>query len=52
MCKNCTESSLTTYYYNIKALAKMAGHDEPPNNHRWISGAPQENSQDLTAHEI
>ena len=37
VCKNCTESSLQTYYYNIKALAKIAGHDEPPNNHRWIN---------------
>ena len=39
MCKNCTASSLQTYYYNIKALARMAGHDEPPNNHRWINSA-------------
>ena len=23
VCKNCTESSLQTYYYNIKALARM-----------------------------
>ena len=37
VCKNCTESSLQTYYYNIKALAKLAGHDEVPNNHRWIN---------------
>ena len=35
----CTASSLQTYYYNIKALARMAGHDEPPNNHRWINEA-------------
>ena len=39
VCKTCTESSLQTYYYNIKALAKMAGHDEVPNNHRWINSA-------------
>ena len=39
VCKNCTDSSLQTYYYNIKALAKIAGHDEPPNNHRWINAA-------------
>ena len=39
VCKNCTDSSLQTYYYNIKALAKMAGHDEPPGNHRWINKA-------------
>ena len=39
VCKDCTASSLQTYYYNIKALAKMAGHDEPPNNGRWINSA-------------
>jgi hypothetical protein len=39
VCKSCTASSLQTYYYNIKALARMAGHDEPPNNHRWINEA-------------
>jgi len=39
VCKNCTESSLQTYYYNIKALARMVGHDEPPNNHKWINTA-------------
>ena len=37
VCKECTDSSLQTYYYNIKALAKLAGHDEPPTNHRWIN---------------
>jgi len=39
VCKHCTASSLQTYYYNIKALARMAGHDEPPNNVRWINSA-------------
>ena len=39
VCKECTNSSLQTYYYNIKALAKLAGHDEPPANHRWINSA-------------
>ena len=39
VCKTCTASSLQTYYYNIKALAKIAGHDEVPNNHRWINVA-------------
>jgi hypothetical protein len=39
VCKTCTASSLQTYYYNIKALAKIAGHDEVPNNHRWINAA-------------
>ena len=39
VCKECTDSSLQTYFYNIKALAKLAGHDEPPANHRWINSA-------------
>ena len=39
VCKECTESSLTTYFYNIRALARMAGHQEIPNNHRWINAA-------------
>ena len=39
VCKNCTASSLQTYYYNIKALAKIAGHDEPPNHGRWLNAA-------------
>lgn len=39
VCKRCTESSLQTYFYNIKALAKMGGHDTIPNNHRWINSA-------------
>ena len=39
VCKSCTASSLQTYYYNIKALAKIAGHSEPPNNHKWINSA-------------
>ena len=39
VCKTCTASSLQTYYYNIKALAKIAGHDEVPNNHKWINAA-------------
>ena len=39
VCKDCTDSSLTTYYYNIRALARIAGHQEIPNNHRWINSA-------------
>ena len=39
VCKQCTPSSLQTYYYNIKALAKLAGHAEVPNNHKWINKA-------------
>ena len=38
-CKTCTNSSIQTYYYNIKALAKMAGYDEPPKHGRWINKA-------------
>ena len=29
-CPTCTKSSVQTYYYNIKALAKLAGYEEPP----------------------
>ena len=35
-CTTCTKSSIRTYYYNIKALAKIAGYDEPPKHGRWI----------------
>ena len=38
-CKTCTASSITTYYYNIKALAKIAGYEEPPKHGRWINKA-------------
>ena len=37
-CKTCTKSSVQTYYYNIKALAKIAGYDEPPKHGRWVNG--------------
>lgn len=36
-CTTCTQSSIQTYYYNIKALAKMAGYDEPPKHGRWVN---------------
>ncbi|MCH2379884.1 MAG: hypothetical protein MK236_10745 [Pedosphaera sp.] len=36
-CPTCTASSVQTYYYNIKALAKMAGYEEPPKHGRWIN---------------
>ena len=35
-CTTCTKSSIRTYYYNIKALAKLAGYDDPPKHGRWI----------------
>ena len=37
-CTTCTKSSVQTYYYNIKALAKIAGYDEPPKHGRWVNG--------------
>jgi len=36
-CPTCTKSSVQTYYYNIKALAKLAGYDEPPKHGRWVN---------------
>ena len=36
-CKNCTESSVQTYFYNIKALARLAGHEDPPKHGRWVN---------------
>ena len=36
-CTSCTKSSIRTYYYNIKALAKIAGYQEPPKHSRWIN---------------
>ncbi len=38
-CTTCTKSSIQTYYYNIKALAKMAGYDDVPKHGRWINKA-------------
>ena len=38
-CKNCTESSIQTYHYNIKALSRMAGFSDIPNNARWLNEA-------------
>ena len=38
-CKDCTASSINTYYYNIKALAKLAGHPDIPTHARWINDA-------------
>jgi hypothetical protein len=37
VCKNCKESSIRTYWNQIKALAKMAGHDTVPDNARWLT---------------
>ena len=37
-CTRCRESSIKTYWANIKALSKLAGHDELPGGARWING--------------
>ena len=36
-CKSCTASSIETYYYTIRGLAKLVGLDEIPLNHNWIN---------------
>ena len=36
-CPNCTESSIRTYTFNIRALAKLAGHQTVPMHSRWIN---------------
>ena len=38
-CTECTASSIQTYFYNIKALAKAGGHDSVPTHSRWINDA-------------
>ena len=38
-CKDCTASSINTYYYNIKALATLAGHPDIPTHARWVNDA-------------
>ena len=40
-CKDCTASSINTYYYNIKALATLAGHPDIPTHARWINALLQ-----------
>ena len=37
VCKNCKESSIRTYWNQIKALASMAGHDTVPDHARWLT---------------
>jgi len=36
-CTNCAESSIRTYTFNIRALAKMAGHTTVPMHSAWLS---------------
>ena len=38
-CKECTASSIETYYWTIKSLAKVAGLQDVPTNQRWITAA-------------
>ena len=38
-CSNCAESSIRTYTFNIKALAKLAGHSVTPMHSRWLDKA-------------
>jgi len=35
-CKSCTASSIDTYYYTIRSLAKLVGKDDVPLNDKWI----------------
>ena len=36
-CKTCTKSSIETYFYTIRGLAKLAGLEEIPLEHQWIN---------------
>ena len=38
-CKECTASSIETYFWTIKSLAKIAGLQDVPTNERWITAA-------------
>ena len=38
-CKNCKPSSIQTYWYNIKTLARIAGKDDIPANANWLNAA-------------
>ena len=37
VCTRCKESSIQTYWNQIKALAKLAGHDTVPTHARWLT---------------
>ena len=39
VCKNCKESSVKTYWANITALSKIAGHESVPGNAGWLNAA-------------
>ena len=37
VCTHCTESTIKTYMFNVRGLAKEAGHGAVPEGHGWIS---------------
>ena len=37
VCTHCTESTIKTYLFNIRGLAKEAGHSAVPEGHGWIN---------------
>lgn len=48
VCEQCTESTIVTYMYNIRALAKLAGHGMVPPNERWVNKALLEKVKKLS----
>ena len=38
-CPKCTEGSIRTYTFNIRSLARMAGHETIPMHSRWVNKA-------------
>mgnify|MGYP001087440251 CR=1 FL=1 len=38
-CRNCRDSSIKTYWANIKGLARVAGHDGVPSRGGWLNAA-------------
>ena len=38
-CKNCKPSSIQTYWYNIRTLARLAGKDDVPAKGSWLNDA-------------
>ena len=36
-CTNCKPASIKTYWANIRALSKVAGHDAVPGSGGWLS---------------
>ena len=39
VCTHCTESTIKTYMFNVRGLAKEAGHGAVPEGHGWINDA-------------